>query len=219
MDDLAHHLKNASREDFLRLRESGLNSFLTRKTKWGTLSPFFVSMIFIIVMKLLNVLKSIILEDGSKRHNLFSTKDGIKFFSSKHHTRDRETDKSYDEIKDIILKAIDSGSKTHTRVGVPNLMLSRLIRKKYEKIIEEFSKNSNEKKIKFIFKRDDNEDDEVFDYIEFIVGREDGNEKVFVVVSSTFSPTGDYLRLFGKDAVQARKVVLEKYFHLRTVIL
>jgi hypothetical protein len=31
MDDLDHHLKNASREDFLRLRESGLNSFLNRK--------------------------------------------------------------------------------------------------------------------------------------------------------------------------------------------
>ena len=41
MDDLEHHLKNASREDFLRLRESGLNSFLTRKNLKGTLVPFF----------------------------------------------------------------------------------------------------------------------------------------------------------------------------------
>lgn len=42
MDDLDHHLKNASREDFLRLRESGLNSFLTRKTLLkGTFVPFF----------------------------------------------------------------------------------------------------------------------------------------------------------------------------------
>jgi hypothetical protein len=48
MDDLDHHLKNASREDFLRLRESGLNSFLTRKNlKEGALSPFFVFIIFI----------------------------------------------------------------------------------------------------------------------------------------------------------------------------
>ena len=42
MDDLDHHLKNASREDFLRLLESGLNSFLTRKKiKEGDNVPFF----------------------------------------------------------------------------------------------------------------------------------------------------------------------------------
>jgi hypothetical protein len=39
---LDHHLKNASREDFLRLRESGLNSFLTRKNlKERGFVPFF----------------------------------------------------------------------------------------------------------------------------------------------------------------------------------
>jgi hypothetical protein len=170
-------------------------------------------------MKLLYVLKNIILEDSQKKHNLFTNDDGVKIFSSKHHTKDRETYKSYDEIKDIILAAIDSGSKVHTRVGVPNLMLSRLINKKSEKIIKEFSKNPKEEKIKFVFKRDDNEDEEVFDYIEFIIGRDNENEKTFNVVSSTFSPNGNYLKLFGKDVVQARKVVLEKYFHLRTVIL
>ena len=46
MDDLAHHLKNASREDFLRLRESGLNSFLTRKKLKGTWSPFYFYSIY-----------------------------------------------------------------------------------------------------------------------------------------------------------------------------
>ena len=170
-------------------------------------------------MKLLYVLKNIILEDTQKKHSLFTKNDGIKIFSSNHHTKDRETNKSYNEIKDIILTAIDSGSKTHTRVGVPNVMLSRLINKKHEKIIKEFSKNPKEEKIKFVFKRDDNKDDEVFDYIEFIIGRDDENEKIFNVVSSTFSPDGNYLKLFGKNVVQARKVVLEKYFHLRTIIL
>ena len=42
MDDLGHHLKNASREDILRLLESGLNPFLTRKNLKGEInSPFF----------------------------------------------------------------------------------------------------------------------------------------------------------------------------------
>ena len=170
-------------------------------------------------MKLLNVLKTIILENSSKRHNLYTTSNGIEFISSNHHTKDRHADLSYDEIKDIILNAIDSGSNVHTRVAVPNLMLSRLIRKKYEKILNEFSKNPKEDKIKFVFKREDNNDEEVFDFIEFILGRDNKEKNKFKVVSSTFSSDGNYLKLFGKGVVQARKVVLEKYFHLRTVIL
>jgi hypothetical protein len=220
MDDLGHHLKNASREDILRLLESGLNPFLTRKNLKGDLVPlFFILVIFILVMRLLNTLKKIILEDRFKNPKLFTTPDGVRFISSTHHTLDRKANLSYGEIKDIILNAIDSGSKIHTRVAVPNLMLSRLIRKKYEEIIDEFSKDPNEEKIKFIHKREDNEDEEIFDYIEFIVGRDLDEKNVFNIVSSTFSHNGNYLNLFGKDVVQSRKVMLENYFHFRTVLL
>ena len=186
------------------------------------MSPFFNFKLFIIVMKILDVLKNIIIENNSRRSDkprLFTTTDGIKFFSSKHHTKDRKTYLNYKQIKYIILNAIDSGNSTHERVGVPNLMISQLIRNKYKKILDEFSKDPKEEKIKFVFKRDDNEDEEVFDYIEFVLGRDDDDVKRFNVVSSTFSSNGNYLGLFGKDAVQARKVILEKYFHLRTVIL
>jgi hypothetical protein len=170
-------------------------------------------------MKIFNVLKNIILENSnrSEKPKLFTTPENVKFFSSKHNTVDREANKSYEEIKDIILNAVDSGSKTHIRVGVPNLMLSRLIRKKYEKILKEFSKNPKEEKIKFVYKREDNEDDEIFDYIEFLIGKEEENN--FKVVSSTFSSNGNYLKLFGKDVTQTKKVVLENYFHFRTVFL
>jgi hypothetical protein len=47
MDDLEHHLKNASRDVFLRLLETGLNSFLTRKKNKRGLSPLLFFMIFI----------------------------------------------------------------------------------------------------------------------------------------------------------------------------
>jgi hypothetical protein len=168
-------------------------------------------------MKLLNTLKNILLENRSKEHKLFTTPDGVKFIATTHQTFDREGNLSYKEIKDIILNAIDSGSKIHTRVAVPNTILSRLIREKYINILYEFSQNPKEEKIKFVYERTDNEDEEVFDFIEFIVGRgRDGN---FLIVSSTFSNNGDYLRLFGKDAIQARKIMLEKYFHIRTVLL
>jgi hypothetical protein len=170
-------------------------------------------------MKILDALKTIILESRFKNPKLFTAPDDFKFYSSTHNTIDRKGDLSYDEIRDIILDAIDSGSKVHTRVAVPNLMVSRLIRNKYKKILDEFSKDPKEEKIKFVFRRDDNEDEEVFDYIEFVLGRDDDDVKRFNVVSSTFSSNGNYLGLFGKDAVQARKVILEKYFHLRTVIL
>jgi len=182
------------------------------------LSPFFIFTLFIIVMKILDVLKYIILEDRGKYQRLFTTPNNIKFISSAHHTLDRKADLSYDEIKNIIINSIDSGSNTHTRVGVPNLMISRLIRDKYKKILDEFSKDPKENKIKFVHKRKNNDDEEIFDYIEIIVGRGEDDE-TFKVVSSTFSDTGNYLKLYGKDAVQARKVILEKYFHLRTVLL
>jgi hypothetical protein len=168
-------------------------------------------------MKTLNVLKNLILENRGKYHRLFTSPDGVKFIATTHQTEDRKSNLSYDEIKDIILTAIDSGINIHTRVGVPNIMLSKLIRDKYRKILNEFSLNPKEKKIKFVHKRNDNEDEEVFDYIEFILARDD--ENTFLVVSSTFSENGNYLKLYGKDVVQARKVIIEKYFHLRTVLL
>lgn len=172
-------------------------------------------------MKILDILKHIILENSrrSDKPKLFTTPEGIKFFSSKHHTKDRKTYLSYEEIKDIILNAIDSGVTTHTRVGIPNLMASRLISDKYKKMLDEFSKHPEEDKIKFVYKRKDNEDEEIFDYIELILGRDYEDKNTFNVVSSTFSSSGNYLGLFGKDVIQARKVILEKYFHLRTVLL
>jgi hypothetical protein len=170
-------------------------------------------------MKILDSLKTIVLESRFKKPKLFTTPDGFKFYSSTHNTIDRKGNLNYDEIRDIILNAIDSGNKVHTRVAVPNLMVHKLISGKYKKILNEFSKDPKEEKIKFIFRRDDNKDEEVFDYIEFILGRDGEDTKTFNVVSSTFSSNGNYLGLFGKDTVQDRKVILEKYFHLRTIIL
>ena len=170
-------------------------------------------------MKILDSLKTIILESRFKKPKPFTTPDGFKFYFSTHNTIDRKGNLNYDEIRDIILYAIDSGNKVHTRVAAPNLMVYNLIRNKYKKILNEFSKDHKEEKIKFVFRRYDNEDEEVFDYIEFIIGRDSKDVKTFNVVSSTFSSNGNYLGLFGKDAVQARKVMLEKYFHLRTIIL
>ncbi len=169
------------------------------------------------MMKILNVLNSIISESRSKFHRLFTTSEGIKFIASKHQTEDRKGYLDYDEIKDIILKAVDSQTKTHTRVGVPNRMLSKLIRNKHLKILDELNKNPKDEKIRFIYKRKDNEDDEIFDFIEFVIARnEDGT---FVIVSSTFSDNGDYLKKYGRDAIQARKIMLEKYFHIKTISL
>lgn len=170
-------------------------------------------------MKLLKSLKNIILEDRLKNPRLFTTPEGVKIVSSTHHTLDRKAYLNYQEIKDIILNAIDSDVKVHTRVAVPNVMLSRIIRSKYKKILDEFSKDKKEEKIKFVYKREDNEDEDVFDYIEFIIGRDHDDNGVFKVVSSTFSPNGKYLNLFGKDVIQARRVMLENYFHFRTIIL
>ena len=168
-------------------------------------------------MKIISALKNIILENRSNYHRLFTSKDGVKFFATPHQTKDRKGHLSYDEIKDIILNAIDSGSNVHTRVGVPNRMLSRLIKDKYPKILDGLFSNTKDERIKFVHKRQDNEDEEVFDYIEFIVARD--NNDSFSVISSTFSENGNYLKNFGKNAPQTKKIILEKYFHIKTILL
>ena len=162
-------------------------------------------------MKLLETLKKIILENREKIPKLFTTPNGIKFFATKHQTIDRFGNLSYDEIKKIILGGIDTGNKTLRRVAVPNIMLSLLIREKYEKILEEMTSNLKEDKIKFVYERKDNDDEEIFDYIEFVLMKDNENPNRFDVITSAFSDDGDFLKLFGRDVTQTKKIILEKY--------
>ncbi len=116
----------------------------------GDFVPLFLFLYYLLVMKVLSVLKSIIIENRGKHHRLFTAPEGPKFIATTHQTLDRKSNLTYEEIRDIILNAIDSGSNIHTRVGVPNIMLSRLIRDKYKKILYEFSKENTEEKKKII---------------------------------------------------------------------
>ncbi len=112
--------------------------------------------------------------------------------STYHQWFDRHGDNTYDENYDIFFgKNI---SDDDYRVGVSDSILIPLIKKEIGKIIESFKiHNPCNKRIIFIKKRNDNQDEEYFDFLEFIV-QKDGNE--LKIVTSAFSEDGNFL-FFG----------------------
>ena len=165
------------------------------------------------------ILRSIIVEQGNHDNLLFLTPENDVFYATSHQTFDRLGNKDYETIRDIILQSIDSNIETHERVGIPNNILSEIIEEKYPKIILSFKDSEPGERIKFVYKNNDNEDEEVFDYLEFIVERSRVKSKRYTIPTSTYSDTGNYLKFFNKFKPQQRKVMLENYFHIKTVIL
>ena len=112
--------------------------------------------------------------------------------STYHQWFDRHGDNTYDENYDLFFKK--NISDDDYRVGVPDSILIPIIKKEIGKIIESFkTHNPCNKRIIFTKKRSDNQDEEYFDFIEFIV-QKDSNE--LKIVTSAFSEDGNFL-FFG----------------------
>jgi len=112
--------------------------------------------------------------------------------STYHQWFDRHGDNSYDKNYDIFFEK--NVSDDDYRVGVSDSILIPLIKKEIGNIIESFKiHNPCNKRIIFTKKRNDNQDEEYFDFIEFIV-QKDGNE--LKIVTSAFSEDGNFL-FFG----------------------
>lgn len=112
--------------------------------------------------------------------------------STYHQWFDRHGDNTYDENYDLFFKK--NISDDDYRVGVPDSILIPIIKKEIGKIIESFKMhNPCNKRIIFTKKRSDNQDEEYFDFIEFIV-QKDSNE--LKIVTSAFSEDGNFL-FFG----------------------
>jgi hypothetical protein len=170
-------------------------------------------------MRILETLKSIIIEQVDHENLLFLTPNNETFYSSVHNSIERLGNQDYETIRYMILKSIDSNVATHERVAIPNEILSQVIGNKYEKIINSFKGNSPGDRIKFVYKNEDNKHEEVFDYLEFIVSKSKNSRNRYVIPTSTYSDTGNYLRFFNKFKNQQKKVMLENYFHIKTVTL
>jgi len=168
------------------------------------MSPFLFYRIFI-GMKLLELIKNVILENGKPRILRFITKVGdsdIRLFSSYHQWFERHGDENYETIKDIFFDKFASNVKY--RVGVPDKTIVEIFKRNMEKIINSV-KDEQSKRVIFVKKRNDNEDEVEFDFIEFII-QDKGNS--YEIITSAFSKDGNYLVL--GFPIKTRMVMVEK---------
>jgi len=168
------------------------------------MSPFLFYRIFI-GMKFLELIKNIILENNKQRILKFVTKigdDTIRLFSSYHQWFERHGDENYETIKDIFFDKVAFSKKY--RVGVPDKMIVEIFKRNIEKIINSF-KDDQSKRVIFVKKRNDNEDEVEFDFIEFII---QNKGSVYEIITSAFSKDGNYLVL--GFAVKTPMVMVEK---------
>ena len=170
-------------------------------------------------MKMFQILRSIIVEQADMEDLLFISPEGDSFYASTHQTIDRMGNRNFNFIRSAILDSIDSDTLTHERVAVPNNILSQVIELKYRKILNSFEGYPQGDRLKFVFRDEDNFDEEVFDYIEFILEKSTRRDNLYVVPTSTYSLDGNYLRFFNKNKPQQKKVMLENYFHIKTIVL
>ena len=165
------------------------------------------------------ILRSMIVEQADMEDLLYVSPRGNSFYASSHQSIDRKGNQDFDFIRQAILDSIDSDTLTHERVAVPNNILSQVLELKYPKIIRSFADYSPGDRLKFVYRDEDNEDEEVFDYLEFIIEKSPRKDKVYIIPTSTYSFDGNYLRFFNKNKPQQKKVMLENYFHIKTVVL
>ena len=174
-------------------------------------------------MRLLSLLSNIILEFDNKRKFLGQFNfdgDKVKLFSSSHQYDDRFGQNSFDEVRNYYFTVLDKGTidEDDIRFAVPDNILRQLLPEKIEQIKDAFINNPNSYKIRFVFRDENNEFEEKFDYIEFVLTKSK-DMKSFTVVTSAYSDNGEYLRRMGRYAEQDPKVILERFDLLITIYL
>jgi hypothetical protein len=164
---------------------------------------------YLYVMNLLSLLTELITENENKRKFLgrfvFGL-DDIKLFSSGHQTSDRMGDMDFDEIRDFYFDTLDNNKmkEREIRFGAPDSILTPLIISKFKKIYNSFINNPSTQKIRFVHINEDNEYEEKFDYIEFVLSKS-RDMKTFTVVTSAYSDNGDFLK---KMVIQLNLITL-----------
>ena len=117
--------------------------------------------------------------------------DQYNIISTYHQWFDRHGDNDYETNLDLFFEKNTDNNKY--RVGVSDEILVPLIKNNGSKIIESFDIiNPCSKRIIFTKKRTNNEEEEFFDVIEFIIQKDNRSLKI---VTSAFSEDGLYLLL------------------------
>lgn len=141
------------------------------------------------------IVKKILLEYTDKypiRKGIFQYNGNqYNIVSTYHQWFDRHGDNDYETNLDLFFEKNVDNNKY--RVGVSDEILVPLIKNNGSKIIESFDNiNPCSKRIIFTKKRNDNEEEEFFDVIEFIIQKDNRSLKI---VTSAFSEDGLYLLL------------------------
>jgi hypothetical protein len=156
-------------------------------------------------MKLTKLLTQIILEDSGSGI-IPVTKfvyDGylINLTASYHQWNERQGLKSLEEIVDIYEYNAVYKEKYYDRVGVPNRMIKEIFTDNFEVIKNRMSKLSlvrPDNTVVFVKEVGEALDlPQYMDYAEIILLTED--LKNYKIITSVFSPTGTYLKKFGKN--------------------
>jgi len=109
--------------------------------------------------------------------------------STYHQWFDRHGDNSYDQNINLFYEK--NNSDNNYRIGVSDRLLIPLIKKNIGKIIDSFKMhNPCNKRIIFTNKILNNENEEYFDFTEFIIQKDENELKI---VSSAFSEDGNFL--------------------------
>jgi hypothetical protein len=174
-------------------------------------------------MRLLSLLSNLILESGLKRKFLSQFAidgEGVKLFASPHQYSDRFGNDSFNSVRNYYFSVLDNKrmKESEIRFAVPDTILKNLVYDKFEQIKSGFDEYPDSYKIRFVFRNEDNEYEEKFDYIEFVLAKSD-DMKTFTIVTSSYSDDGNYLRRMGQYAEQDPRVILENFDLLPTVFL
>lgn len=152
-------------------------------------------------MKLLETIKKLILENTKFPKLKFSEKVGdreVELLSTFHQWSDRFGDEDYEYIKDLTFQKYNG-----FRIGVPDEEIIPLFKKNLQKIEDSYDpKNSN--RVIFVKHRLDNEDEEIFDFIEFLLEK-NGNR--YSILSSKYSKDGRFFVM--NFPVRTLKVMIE----------
>lgn len=169
-------------------------------------------------MNLLSVLKNIVLSETRKQKyrgtTLFSKiidNKLIQLKSTHHQRKERFGKESYDDLVDMYneyLETRKSKFERPPRFAVPDSMIKDLFENSLDKIYNSFETEKPENdQIIFVKKRNNNEDNEHFKYVEILINK-DGN--FFNIITSAFSKDGQFLKT-KKEEKKSKRVTLEFY--------
>jgi hypothetical protein len=152
-------------------------------------------------MKLLDTIKKLILENKKFPKLKYSEKVGdrnVQLVSTYHQWFDRFGDEDYEYIKDLTFQ-----KPKNFRIGVSDKDIIPLFKKNLQKIEDSYNLH-NSNRIIFVKHRLDNEDEERFDFIEFLLEK---NGNSYDIISSKYSKDGRFLVM--NFPVRTARVMIE----------